>query len=61
MTEQQGSAYGTSERGQVRQDVVDRSDKPPVEDMRDSNEETTRECHGQQKTHHAPSLAYTGA
>ena len=43
MTEQRGSGHGTSERGQVRQDVVDRSDKPSVEDMRDSNEETTRE------------------
>ena len=57
MTEKGGSAHGTSERGQVGQDVVYRSDEPSVEDMRDSNEKTTGEGYGQQKTHHVRSLA----
>ena len=52
MTEQGGSAHGTSERGQVGQDVIYRSDELSVEDMRYSNEETTGEGYGQEKTHH---------
>ena len=57
MTEQRGSRDGTSERGEVRYNVVDRRDKSLVQDVRDSNEETAREGHRQQKADHGRSLA----
>ena len=57
MTEQRGGSDGVSEGGEVRCDVVDRGDKSLVHDVRESNEATTCEGHGQEETHHGRSLA----
>jgi hypothetical protein len=57
MTEQGGGGDSASEGGDVRCDVIDRSDKSLVYDVGDSNEESASECHGQEETHHGRSLA----
>ncbi|MBV8462260.1 MAG: hypothetical protein JO368_03130 [Acidimicrobiales bacterium] len=56
MTKQYGSADGTSERGQIRQNVVYRGDEPVVDDVRDSNEDTTGKGHREEDAHHKRSF-----
>jgi hypothetical protein len=57
VTEQQRGSHGAAERGEIRYNVVDRSDKPLLQDVGDSNEETACEGDGQENTHHGRSLA----
>jgi hypothetical protein len=57
VTKECGGGDGTSERCEVRHDIVDRGNESLVHDMGDSNEEATREGHGQEQAHHGRSLA----
>jgi hypothetical protein len=57
VTEQRGGSDGTSEGGEVRCDVIGRGDESSVHDVGDRNEETAREGHGQEETHHVRILA----
>jgi hypothetical protein len=52
MTEQQGGPDSTSEGREIRNHVVDGGDEPLVRNMGDGNDDTARECHSQEKTHH---------
>jgi hypothetical protein len=61
VTEQQRGSDGASEGREVRCNVVDRGDKSLVQDVRDSDEETAREGHRQEKTDHGRSLPKPGA
>lgn len=57
MIEQQGGGDSASKGGEVRCNVVNRSDEPLIDDVGDGDKETTRECHGQQETYHGRILA----
>jgi hypothetical protein len=53
MTEQQGGPDSTSEGREIRHDVVNGGNEPLVQDMGDGNDDTARECHSQEETHHS--------
>jgi hypothetical protein len=59
VTKQYGDPDGTPEGSEIRRDVVDGGDKSPVDHMRASYEDTTREGRGQEEAHHDRSLAET--
>ena len=52
MAEQQGSPYGASEGREVRRDIVDGGDEPPIQDVSHSNDDAAGEGHGQEEGHH---------
>lgn len=45
VTKQYGGPDGTPKGSEIRRDVVDGGDESLVDDMGDSYEHTTRECH----------------
>jgi hypothetical protein len=56
VAQQQRSRDGTRESCQVRHNVVDRSDESSVEHVRDRDHQPTGERHGEEHTHHSPSV-----
>jgi hypothetical protein len=59
VTKKYGGGDGTSKGGEIRRDVVDRGNESLVDDMCDSDEDTTREGHGQEQAHHGCILSET--